>query len=102
MKKAFIIFITIVGLALMSCNVKTTVGEGQGCIGHWDSITFYNGGTAIAGPYKNVEVKCRITTNTKLVGNGISFYMYDVYKGGKLINSIMDSESLSCVIDYDN
>ena len=102
MKKALIIFMTIIGLTLTSCNVKTTVGEGQGCIGYWDNITFYNGGAIEAGPYKNVEVKCRITTNTKLIGNGISFYMYDIYKDGKLINSIMDCESLSCVIGYDN
>lgn|SRR5574344_1575262 len=101
MKKIFIIFAAVCCMFFASCNVHTTVSEGQGCIGTWKGITFYNGGTAIAGPYNNVTVKCRITTNTKMIGNDISFYMYDIYDiNGTRLASVMDSEALSCVITY--
>ncbi len=97
MKKIFAIIICSMALLLTSCAFKTEVSDGIGIPSTVSSIKFYNGGACIFDSEgKQAQVAQHIQTNTKIMGNDISFYVYEVTCDGKTCY-IMDSEALTAV-----
>ena len=94
MKRFILISSIILGLFITSCNYTHDYGtDGNTPFSTVPThIEFWNGGTKIA-EYDNAIVRVCATENGSL-GTSITWYYYEVFVNGTVVDTIIDSEAL--------
>lgn len=95
MKKIFLVVLVGFLFTITSCNVTNKMNNGDTPLPFNPThVEFWNGGTCI-GTYDNAIVKVASVYNSRFVGADITWYYYEVYINNHIVDTIVDSESLS-------
>lgn len=95
MSKFFIVLFMVSVIGFASCNVTNKMGDNDTPFPtRPTTIEFWSGGAKIA-EYENACVHVSSVLNSRLIGANITWYYYEIEVNGVIVDTIIDSESLT-------